>query len=416
MTLSSTSQSLRALLTMFCLMFAGEVIFSLPFHLTRFFRPTALAGFGLSNSALGDIFAVYGVTAMLAYFPGGALADRYSTRALLTISLVATAAGGFYLATLPSAHGMAWLYGYWGVTTILLFWAALIRGTREWGGKHTQGRAFGFLDGGRGLIAAGLASIAVLLLQAEPLSADGTLTTPARALALQHLIYFYSAMTAAAGMLCWFAIPVPHPRAERSQSSLSFGVLRQPNLWLQALVVVAAYCGYKSLDYYTLYARDMLGMSEVEAARFGAATAYLRPLLAITAGWLADRFRASSVTAALFALGAASYLLLPWNHWPALLYANVLVTIAVIYGLRGIYFALLGESAVPAEHTGTAVGFISVLGYTPDVFFAPLAGRLLDQAPGAPGYRHLFLLLLAIFIGGGCAIVALRRRLSRCAL
>ena len=157
----------------------------------------------------------------------------------------------------------------------------------------------------------------------------------------------------------------------------------------------------------------MLGMSEIEAARFGAATAYLRPLLAIAAGWLADRYRASSVTAALFVLGAVSYLLLPWNHWPVLLYANVLVTIAVIYGLRGIYFALLGESAVPAEHTGTAVGFISVLGYTPDVFFAPLAGRLLDQAPGAAGYRHLFLLLLAIFIIGGCAIVLLRRRLTR---
>ena len=52
---------------------------------------------------------------------------------------------------------MSVLYAYWGVTTILLFWAAMIRATREWGGASQQGRAFGILDGGRGAVAAGIA-------------------------------------------------------------------------------------------------------------------------------------------------------------------------------------------------------------------------------------------------------------------
>ena len=47
--------------------------------------------------------------------------------------------------------------GFFGVTTILFFWAALIRATRDWGGNNAQGRAFGLLDGGRGLLAALLA-------------------------------------------------------------------------------------------------------------------------------------------------------------------------------------------------------------------------------------------------------------------
>ena len=94
----STAHAARSrFLAMFALVVAGEMIFSLPFHVPRYFRASVLATFGLSNAALGDIFAVYGVTAMLAYFPGGALADRLPARRLLCVSLLATAAGGVYL-------------------------------------------------------------------------------------------------------------------------------------------------------------------------------------------------------------------------------------------------------------------------------------------------------------------------------
>lgn len=65
-------------LLMLTLVVAGEIIFGLPFHTARFFRPTLLEAFGFTNTQLGDVFAIYGVTAMLAYFPGGILADRYS--------------------------------------------------------------------------------------------------------------------------------------------------------------------------------------------------------------------------------------------------------------------------------------------------------------------------------------------------
>ena len=50
-----------------CLILAGECVFSLPFHVTRFFRATTLEVFGFSNAQLGDIFAVYGGTAIFLY-------------------------------------------------------------------------------------------------------------------------------------------------------------------------------------------------------------------------------------------------------------------------------------------------------------------------------------------------------------
>ena len=65
---------------MFALVVAGEIVFGLPFHTARFFRPTLLEVFGFTNTQLGDLFAVYGITAMISYFPGGALADRFPAR------------------------------------------------------------------------------------------------------------------------------------------------------------------------------------------------------------------------------------------------------------------------------------------------------------------------------------------------
>jgi len=148
----------------FSLVFAGEMIFSLPFHVVRFFRPTMLYVFQLTNTELGDSIAVYGIMAMVAYFPGGALADKYSARKLMTTSLVATGLGGIYFAQIPSQMGLFFLFGYWGITTIFLFWAAMIKATRDWGGHLSQGKAFGILDGGRGLMAAGAATLAVFIM------------------------------------------------------------------------------------------------------------------------------------------------------------------------------------------------------------------------------------------------------------
>ncbi len=396
-------------------MFAGEIVFSLPFHVARYFRPTFLEVFGLSNAGLGDIFAVYGLTAMLAYFPGGALADRFSTRKLLTVSLLATAAGGLYLAQIPGRGGMSGLFAYWGITSILLFWAAMIRATREWGGRLAQGRAFGILDGGRGLVAAAVASVAVLLLSRALPDAAENISPAARRQALQGVIYFYVLMTAAGGGLVWLLIPDSDATGPVSRSLLRqrIGtVLTQRTVWLQAVIVVCAYCGYKGLDNYALYATEVIGMNEVAAAGFTATAAYLRPVAAIAAGFLADRLLASRTIVLWFLLLVVSYgllaLLSPGAATMAI-YANLLVTFGAVFALRGVYFALLEETRVQRHATGVAVGLISVIGFTPDIFFAPLAGRLLDASPGLPGHQHFFALLTAMALLGLSAVLWLHR-------
>ncbi len=399
-------------LVIFCLILAGEAIFSLPFHVARFFRPTLLEVFNFSNANLGDVFAVYGVTAMLAYFPGGTIADRFSARRLLALSLIATAAGGLYMATIPGIVGMSVLFAYWGVTSILLFWAALIRSTREWGGNLSQGRAFGILDGGRGLLAAGLASIAVVIFGAT-LGGESTANSPAgQAESLATVIYFYTATTFAAGVFAWIFVP-DSPRSVGATDPMANvrAVLKLPIVWVQALIVICAYCGYKGLDNYALYAAEVLGMSEVDAAAFTAASAYIRPVAAVAAGFAADRLSAGKLMAGLFLILIAVYGFLgsaaPIPGGSTLLFANIFISFAGVYALRGVYFALLQETQIPPHMTGTAVGLISLVGFTPDIFFAAIGGRLLDNAPGLVGHQHYFMMLASIMAIGLVATATL---------
>jgi len=395
----SEKHQLERVVTIVCLIIAGEAVFSLPFHVARFFRPTVLQVFDFTNTELGAVQAVYGMVAMLAYFPGGPLADRFPARRLLTGSLLCTSVGGLYFATFPGYRGMWLLFAYWGLTTILLFWAALIRATREWGGPGKQGRAYGLLDGGRGLFAALVAAGAVFVLQSLLPEDPTTATADERAEALRNVILVYTVTTAGAGLLCWFFVPEREaPASQRPPVLRHVGkVMRLPGVWLQAIIVVSAYVGYKGIDNYSLFAVQAYGMNEVEGAQVTAISAWVRPVAAVAAGLLGDRITASRVSALCFAAMVASYLWfgltepVPSTRW--VLYANVLVSCAAVFGLRGVYFALFEEGAVPIEATGTAVGLVSVIGYTPDVFVALVGGWLLDRSPGVAGHQHFFLFL-----------------------
>ncbi len=387
---------------MLTLVLAGEIAFLLPFGLTRFFRPSLLEAFNITNTTLGDVFAVYGVLAMIAYFPGGALADRFSARSLLTISLLATGLGGIYMATYPGPFGLALLFAYWGVTTILLFWAALIRATREWGGDDAQGRAFGVLEGGRGITAALLATAGVALLAITMPDDVASVSEEGRREALRQVIFLYSGATMATAVLTWLVIPAVQHVGDSSRSIFkgAIAVLNRPLVWAQAAVIICAYCGYKGLDNYSLYAVQVLGMDEVAGAKMSTIGTYLRPVAAVAAGLLADRWSASKTLRLSFAFALLSYIglatVVPEGNLLFVIYANLFVSFFAVFALRGVYFALLQENHVPAFLTGAVAGTVSFVGYTPEIFFGPITGRILDANPGAVGFQHYFLFLAAV--------------------
>lgn len=409
--MAAQKKSLSLVLRVLVIILAGELIFALPFHIARFFRPTFLQAFDLTNTQLGDIFAVYGVVAMLSYFPGGFIADRFAPHRLMSLSLCATALGGLFLWSGPDHTGLALLFGYWGATTILLFWAAMIKATRLAAGSTQQGLAFGLLDGGRGFIASLVASGALLLLSTAPQTTDGNFNSSAQALAaLRPLVAYYTLLTLAVAAVAYYCIadPPADPAERRQVRNLRppISILRNSLVWLQGGVVVCAYCGYKALDNYGIFVVQALHWSQLEAAQFTTWASYLRPPAAVLAGLLADRLCASRMTLGLFAGLGGAFVLMSWmsDGQPQVLLISItlLLTFIGVFALRGIYFALISESQIRMGATGTAVGVISVVGFTPDIFFAPVTGRILDA--GDQGFAWYFMFLaVAMCLGCLCA-------------
>ena len=385
------------------------MIFSLPFHLTRYFRPTILEAFAITNSELGDAFAIYGLTAMISYFPGGILADKFSIRHLMSGSLIATSVGGIYLLYIPNSFELSLLYGYWGITSILFFWAALIKATRQWGGVFSQGKAFGYLDGGRGLVAATFATLSVFIFSSFLPNQEEFIENVDRIYALQIVITYYIIITAITALVVWFVLPKNdednhHGKTKNMFITPKLKLLFDKNIFFIAITVVCAYCGYKGLDNITLYLVQTLNWHEASAASFAAYATYLRPISAISAGVIADKFDCSKTIKNLFLISILVYLILfsttPNNHTSWIIYLNILLTFVTVFALRGIYFALLQDAQFPQSKTGVIVGFVSLIGYTPDIFFGSLTGRILDNSPGVAGHQNYFLFLMVISILG----------------
>ena len=416
--------SVRRWLTLTLLILAGEGIFFLPFGLIRVFRPTFLEVFDLSNYELGLIFSVYGTIAMGAYLVGGPLADRFPARKLVAVAIFTTALGGVYMATIPDFSGMQLLFGFWGITTILLFWAAMIKATREWGGEDAQGKAYGFLDGGRGLVGAGLLTGLVALFATQMPENPDLATAAEQTAALRTVIYTVIFIITGVSILVWFLLKPQHENVSSAQqfSWKQVGrVMRLPTIWLQSVIIICAYIGYKVTDDISLYANEVMGYDEVKSASYGTLSMWVRPIVAILAGILADRMNTSRtimICFAIMALGAfglGSGLLSPGT---GLLFTGLVITTSVgIFSLRSLYFAITQDGKVPLAYTGTVVGVISLIGYTPDIFMGPLMGSLLDANPGPLGHQYVFLLLggtslLGIATAAGFNLVKDRIELS----
>lgn len=387
---------------------AGEAIFLLPFVLPRLFRPTMLEAWGISNLDFGLAFSCYGLVAMVAYGLGGPLADHFQPRWLMCLALAATAFGGTILLGTPNRILLCCLYAYFGMTTILLFWSAMLKVTHALGGTRKQATAFGLLDAGRGLFAAMIATILTLLF--SQLLPDQQQASPEElARALRIIVIATVIVVAITALLIPLALGTTSRVSPATPANLLTTksvtlLIHRPAIWLHGLVVLCAYCGYKSIDNYGIFAVDVFGSTDLEASQLTTLTFWARPFAAITAGLLADRFNHFKSMATLFILAAMGNLslmfLVPQTMpWFGLMMVAV-TTAATMYGLRGIYFAVFDDLQIPTALVGTAAGIVSLIGFLPDVFFGALTGFLIDNYPGRLGHQFVFGLVCFVSLIG----------------
>ncbi|UJH67739.1 MFS transporter [Allomuricauda sp. SCSIO 65647] len=403
------------------LILAGEAVFILPFVLPRVFRPTVLDVFEMSNLDYNLGVAVYGIIAMVSYPFGGPLADKFAPRKLIAVALWLTALGGLWYARYPSLDTLKILYGYWGFTTIFLFWAPMIKATRVWGGDTSQGKAFGFLDGGRGLTGALFGLLGVFIFSAFLSDGIQEAALAQRQEAFTYVIYISAIIISVIGVLVWLFMKSGIDETKILVDRITIKELRQvlklPSVWLLMVIILCSYVGYKITDIISQYANEVMLYDQVKSAQVGTFLQFLRPITGVLVGLLVDRFRItfwlllSLLFCVIGGILFASGIIAPATT--SLFFMSVVIVAIGVYAARALYFGVMRVGKIPLTLTGTAVGLISLIGYTPDIFAGPAYGYFLDTYPGELGHQYVFWMLSAFALIGGIASLVYHRKYGR---
>ncbi|HEV3430467.1 MAG TPA: MFS transporter [Paraburkholderia sp.] len=415
----TTSGTMQRYGQLLLLVLAAGAIYPI-LYLRQVYQTTMLDVFHIDNAQLGYLYSVLGIIFFLSYLPSGWLADRVAPRLLICFSLIGTGALGLWYSTAPSFHVLLVIFCCWGLTTGLTFWASVLKRVRMIAGANEQGRFFGLLDGGRGLVEALLATVALALFAAATGSGRG------EAAGLRHVIFLYSFTCIGIGALMSFfkdAAPVQDDAqnaADATQTPARGALLNDlatlakiPQLWLVAAVV---FCGYQifwaTYSFSAYLQQGEMHMTVVAAGMVTTLKLWMRPLGGIGGGYLGDRL--SNLRVLIWAMflavaGLIGLILLPSLRNMALLGAVVLFIGLMTYAIRGLYWTLLDYCAIPMRITGLAIGLVSLIGYSSDIFLPLLNGYITEHYAGMVGYQFYFAYVAAIGTLGGIAALVLKR-------
>ncbi|WP_322079004.1 MFS transporter [Burkholderia cepacia] len=394
-------------------------------YLRQVYQPTMLQFFHIDDVQLGYLYSSLGTIFLVSYLPSGWLADRLSPRWLICFSLLATGALGLAYATGPSFDTLVLIFGGWGLTTGLTFWAAVIKRVNMIAGPDEQGRFFGLLDGGRGLVEALLATIAITLFAYVTQAHGGT-----DAAGFRLVVHLYAFFCIALGVLLAL-VKDPAGASDRAAAAQRrTGSDRQgnvltdlktlaaiPELWLVAAIVFCGYQVFWATYSFSAYLHEgNFGLSATAAGFITTLKLWMRPIGGIGGGFLGDRVSKVSVlfwALVLAALSLVGLIAAPAHSPQAMLVVLVLFIGILTYAIRGLYWSLLDDCKVPTHCAGLAIGLISVLGYSPDVFVPLINGYVTQTFPGAHGYQLYFGYIAAIALCGAGAAAFLKYRLTR---
>lgn len=400
---------------------AGGSIYPL-LYLRQNFELTLLSTFDISLAQLNQHSSILGVMFFLSYVPSGWVADRFTPRVLLSFSVFATGLLGVWYAQIPSSSQLLIIFGAWGVTTGLTFWSALLKGVALLAPGHLQARYFGLLEAGRGLFEALLASIAVAWFAYALSSLDASDQS-----AMVQVIYFYSSVCLVTGPLLWLILDSGSGQAgdttEPSQSGASLGqtlrdlgdLLRNIRIWLVAFCILAGYQIFYATYSYSNYLQVQFGLSAVAVGGLTTVRLWMRPLGAVIAGFVGDRFhpvRSLGVLLAVSGLSLSALIVMPSTAPWAMLVGVVAGSSALIYGVRGIYWATFRTCNIAPERMGLAIGLVSMLGYTPEIYLPWINTYLTTAYPGPLGFQ-IYFGGVAVFGFVGAALAFWLLRISR---
>ncbi len=397
------------------LILAGGVIYPM-LYLREGYQLVILSSFDLTINELNQLYIWLGVFFVLGYIPSGCLADRFTTKKLLVVSLVCTGLIGIIYAQIPPKEYLTYIYIGWGISTLLCFWGAFIKTVKILSRDHDSARIFGTLDGVQGLIGGVLGITAFFIfssiVKVDPDSIE--LTTKG----FSGVVYLYSFVCISVGIL--LAIFLDKDNKLDQDRSVDFAdnlkflkiILRNKRVWYLSIIIMTGYTGYWTTFYYASYTQEVYNLSPITTAFIGNLIIWMRPVGGITFGILADKYGKEKILRIIFILFTASLVLITQlTPWVSVKLIIILFASVMTYAIKGLYWSLLDDLQIPNAYIGIAIGFISFIGYLPDLYAPIIANTIVSFSPSPiTSYNSFFLISAIISIIGIGYIQKIRKQ------
>ena len=262
MSAENTSKLKKHMFHLVVITIAGAMIYGLPYF-RSYFYDAYLETYNLTNTQMGTFGSMFGIFGMISYLFGGVVADMVSTRKLMSVSLVLTGLGGLLHLLNPSYIMLLGIYALWGFTSLFAFWPSLLKSLREIANDNEQSKAYGFMDGGRGIVYAidGVAIVSIF----------GYFSKVSSDLAgLNGVITYYSIVAIVLGVLLFILMKDSKPSAETLESAPKqekisvaqvLEVIKMPAVWILSSILCCTYVMNIAFYYFTPYATSNFGMA-----------------------------------------------------------------------------------------------------------------------------------------------------------
>ncbi|GAL04495.1 putative membrane protein [Photobacterium aphoticum] len=388
------------------LILGGGTIFKLSSMKDVFYVPMQ-EDWGLTNTQIGLSFTVYTIVQTTGLFLSLYIADRFSKKLLLPAGLIGVGLCGLYLSTLPPFTGYLIAFAAMAFFADVLYWPVLLKAVRLLGTKEEQGRLFGFLEAGRGVIDVIIASGALFVFVQFGEGKAG----------MQAGLMYYTLVTLAVGIITYFIVDnddaVPATKGKDTNLEVLKGikhVLTSTNVWLAALGIFFVYSAYCGLTYFIPFLKEIYALPVALVGAYGIINQYaLKMVGGPVGGFLADKVAKSPTvylkwTFLLSAIAMCLFVQLP--HASMNVYLGMAATLgfgAIIFSQRAIFFAPMDEIGTPRQYAGSAMAFGCIIGYMPAMFGYTIYGWLLDNFEGITGYNYVFYTMMAFSCVASCA-------------
>ncbi|WP_095163038.1 MFS transporter [Pseudomonas sp. Irchel 3F5] len=370
---------------------------------------------GLSHTQIGLLLSANAIIATGLFVVGGMLADRYDTRKLIPLGLIGTGALGLYLATFPPFSSLMLVFCLLAVCADCIYWPALLKAIRGLGNDQEQGRMFGLLEGGRGVVDTLVAFSALGVFIALGSGEHG----------LKAAILFYALIDIGAGVLTWFLLKGNQAQAQTtSKNPLAnlMEAIKVPAIWLVSFNVFMVYIVYCGLTYFIPYLKEVYGLPVALVGAYGIINQYMLKVFGGPAGgFIADKhFKSPSryLKWAFLALLPMMAIILLVPKSPGFIYAGMAATLSfafIVFSMRGVFWAPMGEVGIAPHITGSAFGIGCLIGYAPGMFAYVGYGAILDHFPGQQGYNSVFIAMMLLALIGFVVASRLQRLVRKAA-